>query len=90
VACSDLGDIELLLVRLLKGKVGPQVEQLILNLAQRGSHFVAKTAGQGHPEQSIQLVHGAVRGNAPGILGHALPTAQGRRSLVSLARVNFR
>ncbi len=72
------------------GQVGADVEQLVLDPRERRAQRLGRRSREHDPELRVELVDGAVRGDARIELRHARAVAEARLPLVAAARVDLR
>jgi hypothetical protein len=71
-------------------QVAAQVEEVVLDPPQHVTEPGLESRRDRRPDVAVELVHGAVRLDAEGVLRDALPRAERRGAVVAGARVDLR
>ena len=83
VVLFDPGHGEPRLVLFRDAKVGPEVEQNLLDDEERRLHRLVQPGRDGHTDRRVQLVDGAVGLDAQAVLSHSLAAAERRRTVIA-------
>ena len=70
-------------------QLAAEIEQIVLRLRQHFADAVGDIAGQHDADRAVELVDGAVRGDARRILGHARAVAEAGRAVVAGLRIDL-